>query len=283
MKKVGFVFSDKDEASLNIRDVMLEKGFLTTLSDGLLKNSNENPSYSIIAKTFPIDSIFITDLEELSGCDYIVFPSKHQSSAGYDSLSLHTPGNFTSSAELGGSPSSLSYSWVEFQKLAYLNLLKNSGKHRVTPECTHHGPSIDIPCCYIEIGSSHENWIDKEMGSIIANTIFETLDQVFSSSFSYEVVVGIGGPHYCPHFEKLYRSMEYALSHVCAKYALSNLSLELVWSALKSSSIPARKLVLDWKGLGPYKDRIRAIKKELIKEGISVERLSKLSITQINP
>jgi D-tyrosyl-tRNA(Tyr) deacylase len=77
--------------------------------------------------------------------------------------------------------------------------------------------------------------------------------------------------------------MEYALSHVCAKYALSNLSLELVWSALKSSSIPARKLVLDWKGLGPYKDRIRAIKKELIKEGISVERLSKLSITQINP
>ncbi|MDI3544178.1 MAG: D-aminoacyl-tRNA deacylase [Candidatus Woesearchaeota archaeon] len=281
-KRIGFVFSEKDEASINIRDVMIEQHSLTESEEGLLINK-QFTDYEIIAKTFPVDSIYIEDFEELTNCDYLIFPSKHKSSSGVTSFSVHTPGNFSSSPILGGKASAVSYSWVEFQKLAFLNLLRNSQGTIVTPECTHHGPYTRIPCCYIEIGSSHENWINKAMAKIISDTIFQTLQQIFSSSFQYKVAVGVGGPHYCPNFQKFYKSKEYAISHICPNYNLNDFNLEIAISAMKSSSIEASILLIDWKGLGSYKDKIREISKELLKRGYEVERTSGLKLTQIIP
>ncbi|MDK2907780.1 MAG: D-aminoacyl-tRNA deacylase [Candidatus Woesearchaeota archaeon] len=281
-KRIGFVFSEKDEASINIREVMIEQHRLTESEEGLLVN-NQFIDYEIIAKTFPIDSIYIEDFEELANCNYLIFPSKHKSSSGITSFSVHTPGNFSSSPILGGKASSVSCSWVEFQKLAFLNLLRNSQGTIVTPECTHHGPYTRIPCCYIEIGSSYENWINKAMAKVISDTIFQTLQQIFSSSFQYKVAVGVGGPHYCHNFQKVYKSKEYAISHICPRYNLNDFNLEIAISAMKSSSIEASILLIDWKGLGPYKDKIREISKELLKRGYEVERTSGLKLNQIIP
>ena len=59
------------------------------------------------------------------------------------------------------------------QKTAFLKLneLTKNTKYQVTLECTHHGPFLEKPCMFIEIGSSIQQWKDKNAAKIIANTI----------------------------------------------------------------------------------------------------------------
>lgn len=271
MKKIGLIFSEKDPASLNIKEQLL-----------LLKEFKNEESlwvwgslkYKLFLKTYSIDSVNITDLEDLSSMDYIIFPSKHQSKEGINSFSVHTPGNFTKDNSHGGIPLKVSRSWVEFQKIAYLQLKNYSDKMLVTPECTHHGPSIDIPCCYIEIGSQQKSWVNPEYGKVIAKTILKTLESVFNDEFNYMVGVGIGGPHYCSNFIKIYDSSNYAISHICPKYALLDISLETIKEAVLKSSIRPKIVFLDWKGLGEYKQKVRTIADELEKFGLKVIKTS---------
>ena len=39
-------------------------------------------------------------------------------------------------------------------------------EYSVTLEVTHHGPLIEIPCCFIELGSQEKQWNDKEAAKI---------------------------------------------------------------------------------------------------------------------
>ena len=44
-------------------------------------------------------------------------------------------------------------------------------------EATHHGPLIDKPCVFIEIGSSETDYTNRRAGFIIAKTIYETVKE----------------------------------------------------------------------------------------------------------
>ncbi len=271
MKKIGLIFSEKDQASLNIKtQLLMLKDFK---QEGPLL-VYENLKYKLFLKTYLIDCVDIIDLEDLLSMDYIIFPSKHQSKEGVNSFSVHIPGNFTKDNSHGGIPLKASNSWVEFQKIAYLQLKNNSNKMLVTPECTHHGPSIDIPCCYIEIGSQQKSWVNPEYGKVIAETILKTLDNIFNHDFNYKVGLGIGGPHYCSNFIKIYDSLDYAISHICPKYALKDISFETIKEAILKSSIKPEIVFLDWKGLGEHKQKIREIATKLELSGLKIIKTS---------
>ena len=51
-------------------------------------------------------------------------------------------------------------------------------------------------------------------------------------------------------------STDYAVGHICAKYNLENLDIELVRQAMEKTIPNASLVLLDWKGLGKEKERI---------------------------
>ena len=101
------------------------------------------------------------DLEKINKYDLIIFASRHRSEKGEKTLSVHAPGNWRE-ARFGGEPEKVSRSSALFQKQLFERLNENvkeyrlNEKYQVTSECTHHGPLLDKPCVFIEIGSGPE-------------------------------------------------------------------------------------------------------------------------------
>jgi D-tyrosyl-tRNA(Tyr) deacylase len=116
--------------------------------------------------------------------------------------------------------------------------------------------------------------MNPEYGKVIAKTILKTLESVFNDEFNYTVGLGIGGPHYCSNFIKIYDSSNYAISHICPKYALLDISLETIKEAVLKSSIKPEIVFLDWKGLGGHKQKIREITNGLEKSGLKIVKTS---------
>src|ERR1035437_5081278 len=103
--------------------------------------------------------------EDFPNTQLVVFISRHSSQTGRPTLSVHTPGNF-GDAELGGLPRTVSVS----PGLAMQNALKALVHYKdelcldyeVSFECTHHGPSLNVPAMFVELGSSEVQWKDSK-------------------------------------------------------------------------------------------------------------------------
>lgn len=198
------------------------------------------------------------DMEKISKYDFIIFASKHKSEKKDKTLSIHSPGNFRS-AELGGESGKVCRASAQFQKQLFENLNKNatsSGlgqRYKVTLECTHHGPLINKPCVFIEVGSTQTEWEDRRAGFILAKTILETIRE-FKPNPYREIAIGIGGPHYCPNFNKLQLKSNVAISHIIPQYVFP-LTEEMVREAISKTEEEVDFAVLDWKGLGTAEQR----------------------------
>ena len=120
-------------------------------------------------------------------------------------------------------------------------------------EATHHGPLIDTPCVFIEIGSTEIEWKDSRAGFIIAKTIHKAI-QEFKENDYHEIAFAIGGPHYCPNFNKIQLKSNVAISHVIPKYKLP-LTDEMVKEAVKKTEEEVDFALIDWKGVGNAEER----------------------------
>jgi len=83
----------------------------------------------------------------------LIFATKHVSKAGVHSLSVHSIGNWNK-AMFGGEDSKLVNTDANFLKNALNILDKKSHKYEVIQEATHHGPYVETPSVFIEIGSN---------------------------------------------------------------------------------------------------------------------------------
>ena len=103
----------------------------------------------------------------------IVFISRHSSQSGKPTLSVHAPGNF-GDAELGGLPKTLSVSPALAMQNALKALMHYKEKlnlnYEVSFECTHHGPSLNVPTMFVELGSSAEQWSDLKAAEAVAHS-----------------------------------------------------------------------------------------------------------------
>jgi len=116
-----------------------------------------------------------------------------------------------------------------------------------------HGPLISKPCVFIEIGSTETEWVDRRAGFILAKTIKETIEE-FQENKYREIAVGLGGPHYCPGFNKLQLKSNVAFAHIIPEYVMP-ISETFILETIKKTVEPVDFVVLDWKGLGKSEQR----------------------------
>jgi D-aminoacyl-tRNA deacylase len=206
--------------------------------------------------------------------DGFVFVSSHKSEAGKPSLTTHPIGNW-GKAGLGGKDKTLVPTLPGLLK-NYLQLLQQKRDsmgldYEVSLEATHHGPFLAKPALFIEIGSSEEQWADEKAALAVAESVMEGI--VAKEKEEFVNCVGLGGQHYPYEFTKLELNSEFAFGHMCAKHALPLLDSSLLQKAIEFSK--AKKIVLDWKGLGTEKARIKELAKATGLEVLRSKAVSK--------
>ena len=92
---------------------------------------------------------------------------------------------------------------------------------------------------------------------MIARAISEAITN-FKKNEYHEVAIAIGGPHYCPSFNKVQAKSNIAISHVISQYAFP-LTEEIVKEAIEKTEEEIDFVLLDWKGLGNAEQRQRTI------------------------
>lgn len=256
-KKYLVVASKKDKAGIGITTALSQ-----FRQNPLLSSMKEKPNFDFyLIETEIIDDAGI-DKEKINKYDFIIFASQHKSEKGEKSLSVHTPGNFRN-ADFGGKPEKICPSSALFQKQIFERLNANAKEHNlrdysITLECTHHGPLIEKPCVFIEIGSTETEWSDKRVAFVVAKTISETINNFQENPYN-EITVGIGGPHYCPNFNKIQMNSNVAISHIIPQYLLP-LTEEMIKEAIRKTIEEVDFVLLDWKGIGPTEERKRIIR-----------------------
>ena len=236
--KICIVISHENYAGLNI----LES----------LKTHNLDKFDTFIHETKK-SSIDCEDIDKEVEADVFVFATTHRSASGTNSLTTHFPGNWLSN-DLGGKEGTLNFSASRFMRDFYLELKRlNKLDYEVSLEADHHGPYLSKPCIFIEIGSSEEQWKDSEAGKVIAETIFNVVSKGVSKR---ETVMVVGGGHYNQLAMKILDKTEYHIGHICAKHSLEGFNEDTFKQAIEKSMDPVSLVVLDWKGLGQYKDKI---------------------------
>lgn len=217
------------------------------------------------------------DLNKINQYDFIIFASCHKSEKKEKTLCIHTPGNWHEAKQGGVSgkvcKTSALFSKFLFEKLNKTAKEHNFDKYKITMEGTHHGPLIEKPCIFIEIGSNLEEWKDNRAGFILAKTIHNTIRE-FKENPYHEIAFAIGGPHYCPNFNKVQLNSNVAISHVIPQYALP-LTEEMIKEAISKTEEEIDFAVLDWKGLGKSEERKKVLE-ILDKHYISYKKTSEV-------
>jgi D-aminoacyl-tRNA deacylase len=248
------VASNTDIASLNIKQQILKYHSFWEIK----KTFQRNPVYSkqiggqeVILVTLNDESVRAQNLpEDFPNVDLIVFISRHSSQSCRPTLSVHTTGNFGDS-ELGGRPRKLSVApaFAMHTALKVLNVKKEVMKlnYEVSYECTHHGPSIDVPTMFVELGSSEPQWKDLQAARVVGDATMAAISNFSASSKS--AVLGIGGTHYNQKFTRMALQDGTVFGHMVPKYAVHLVDVEMLTQCLICTLERVSSAVLDWKGI----------------------------------
>jgi len=194
------------------------------------------------------------DFSKFENFDFVIFASKHSSNQKEKTISIHSPGNFKkSSKEMGGVDNNVCLSSAIFNKQLFENLSdcviehELNEKYKLTLECTHHGPFIQKPCVFVEIGSTLFEWEDRSAAFAVAKAIKRTIENFKENPYN-EIAVGVGGPHYCPGFNQIQLHSNVALSHIISSY---NFPIEenVLIESIKKTQEEVDFILIDWKGL----------------------------------
>lgn len=151
--------------------------------------------------------------------DIIVFLSKHVAKSGRPSLAVHPVGNF-GEARYGGQPGRLTPTLGAWQSQALRLLAARRKAHaypaEVTFEVTHHGPLLETPAVFIELGSGPAQWRDPAGARVLAEAAWELTG---ARPAARPVVVGLGGGHYAPRFTEAVLTKEVDFAHMVPTHA----------------------------------------------------------------
>ena len=200
------------------------------------------------------------DLDEYFNPQAYIFLSRHSAASGIPSLTVHTTGNFDSEAKFGGTARELGRNDPSLMKNYLISLTKRKDRvkdYEVTMEATHHGPTaLQKPVLFVELGSSEKYWGDGEAAAVVAEALVESLAQ---KEIWSRVAFGFGGTHYPEKFTRMSVEEEVAFSYIVPKHSLGALDESMFGQMLQRTSAPVREAVLDWKGLGPHKEKVMGL------------------------
>ncbi len=279
--KISIIVSNLDKAGLNIKRNLIEHYNFKKISETFQNNDiYYNEKLDVKLHTINCSTIDSENIDKEIETDLFLYATKHESASGKPSFSAHAPGNWDT-AGLGGEDDKLCISPQNFVKEALIRLNKNYKEFpefedfEIIQECTHHGPYINKPIFFIEIGATEKEWSIPKAGYLLAKTIvsmLENRDEIQAKE--YISTVGIGGLHTLPNFKDIIFNSNYAISHECPKYMLENLNKDKIIDAINRSTKKAELIILDWKGMGKYKEQISSeIEKVLENVNIRVEKL----------
>ncbi len=247
---IGICYSELDEAGSNMALHLAEK-YDFEEADGQGYVSYEND----VAKICKIDSPLIeADFLDKLHFKLIVFLSMHKSAAGVGLFSTHSLGNWGAEAKLGGRGKLLSSAAPVVMLAALSNLSKIASPIGKRYEATHHGPLLDTPSLFVEIGGNDEVMKSKEYANAASEAAYEAVLSSEENDVKYKkVVIGIGSNHYPSNFSAMALEKGYAFSHIMPKYAINNAdgsnNLGVLEQALKKSTHEPEAAVIDWKSL----------------------------------
>jgi len=267
------VASTKDIAGMNIAQQVLEHYGFERISEKF----HENPVYLkwfhdrevrlLFVNEEPVNTQFITDFFTPR---LLIFISRHSSVSGTPTLSVHTPGNLAE-AKLGGVSRKISVSPASAMRDALLEMAKMKEEmkldYQVSYECTHHGPSLDVPTMFVELGSSQKQWKDLRAAGAVAHATMAAV----SKRSTYPAAMGIGGPHYSEKFTRIALNTSTAFGHIVPKYAISRADSEMIRQCVERTVENVESVILDWKGIrGADKAGLMA---KLEETGVKIERV----------
>jgi D-aminoacyl-tRNA deacylase len=248
------VASNKDTAGLNIaRQVLDHYPFKVTGT-----TFQGNPVYMTTVNSKEVTLIVLNEetinaqtlTTSFTKPNLIVFISRHSSTSGKPTLSVHTPGNL-SQAEFGGLPKQVSISPATTMQdaLKALAYLKEGIQleYEVSYECTHHGPSLNTPTMFVELGSSPEQWQDSKAAEVVAHATMSAIGKFTVSQQT--AVLGIGGTHYNQKFTRMALEDKAVFGHMIPKYAVPSMNAEMLRQCVERTLEKVDCAVLDWKGI----------------------------------
>jgi len=289
---ISIISSTKDRASTNIKDNLINNFDFNKLEEQFENNDVfQSTINNNLIKLYTINSelIFSDDLDKKIDADLFVFISKHKAEEGRASLTCHAIGNF-GKAEKGGKERVLCTNNSIFLKNIFIELNNNVKEpYEVTLEATHHGPFMEKPLLFVELGSKEKYWEDKKGSYIVAKSVIGAIKKYNDNSSTiienpidnennidnetYESIFVIGGGHYNHYANKAMLETNLAVGHICAKYNLENLDEKLLKEAMEKIIPKPKFVLLDWKGLGKEKQRILELLK---KNNIEFKRSDKV-------
>ena len=247
---VLIIASNIDPASINIKKSLLEQSkweemdtfnkniayqhtsmkdvILLTINDRKILHENIDKEVGKKLKIKPKQAIFI---------------SRHTSETGTATLTTHPIGNY-GKAEFGGKSNTLCKSSPRLMSELLRILKKNADDaktyHKICFEVTHHGPYLEIPALFVEVGSTKEEWDKKDPADIVAKSVLNLIE-----SYHYEedlprdmpVLIGVGGGHYAPRFTDVVLEKNAAFGHMIPRYQIDsgNIDDEIFEKALQTT------------------------------------------------
>ncbi|WP_119816145.1 D-aminoacyl-tRNA deacylase [Halalkaliarchaeum desulfuricum] len=237
---IGIVVSRADRASEHIGEQLLSLVDWDRLTDDSRRDADgggvyyRRPGFEL--RTFDELHIDMTDPSPAFGTDRrspeaIAFVSRHSGETG-PLLTAHFTGNF-GGVEFGGREGDLARTAPAIQK----RLVRAFDQHApdgydVGIECTHHGPTaIDLPSLFVELGSGEPEWNDPDGAAAVARSVLELVDDqgtptppdLLGPDGRPRQLVGFGGGHYAPRFERIVRETDWAVGHVGSDWQLDEL------------------------------------------------------------
>lgn len=184
--------------------------------------------------------------------DCLIVLSTHKSKSGNPMLTAHFPGNWDK-AEMGGESRTLNVAHGELLKKIIAELDVANKRHElgwpVFIEADHHGPTSRVPIIFVEIGSTEKEWSDEKAAIVVAeavnNVVAKTKNINGTRNSKLETFFGIGGGHYAKEFTKLVlENDDFAIGHVCPKYAIDSLEEDTFRQAIEKSVELVRKVLV---------------------------------------
>jgi D-aminoacyl-tRNA deacylase len=248
------VHSSFDIAGVNIANqVLCSYGFRETP-----QTYQETPVFEAIINNRQITSITLQEesvnaqhlQNDFPNASLIVFLSRHSSQSGTPTLSVHPPGNFAQ-AQLGGLLKTLSVAPAAAMQTALKALMYYKEQLRlnyeVSYECTHHGPSLNVPTMFVELGSSEAQWSDVSAAEAVAHSAMVAIANFGVPTCS--AVLGIGGTHYNQKFSTMALVGAATFGHMIPKYAVSVIDSDMLKQCVERTLERVPLALLDWKGI----------------------------------
>ena len=232
---LGIVVSRADSASVHIGEHLLDLADWRVCEDDSLPDSDGGGTVYETdgAQLREFDALHLDLVRPAEAFDdpaLVVFASRHSGETG-PLLTAHHTGN-VGPADHGGEDNTL----AEACPKALASVLDSLAEHapegfEVGVECTHHGPSdVGAPSMFVEVGSDEPQWDDPDAARAVARAILDSRgvgphhepegDEV---PWTRRHLVGVGGGHYTPRFERVVRETDWAVGHILADWGLDAL------------------------------------------------------------